>query len=68
MDTKCLGALDVNANINREQATAKEGALRCKVKVDRAGEKFSVQPVRQEKCNQWKLDIIDLVKEYLAYV
>ena len=56
-----LGALDVNWNAGREQAKTGQGTLRWGIKVDRAGKKFTVQPVKQEKCEQWKKDILDLV-------
>ena len=31
------------------------------LQVNRAGNEFSAQAMKQEKCNQWKLDILDLV-------
>lgn len=31
------------------------------LQVDRAGQTFAAQPVKQEKCDQWKLDISELV-------
>lgn len=31
------------------------------LQVDRAGQTFAAQPVKQEKCDQWKLDINELV-------
>ena len=56
-----LGALDVNCNAGRRQATTADGLLRWRIKVDRAGKEFTAQPVKQEKCDQWKRDIVELV-------
>ena len=53
--------MDVNCNVGREQATDSTGALRFRIKVDRMGKQFTAQPVKQEKCDQWKRDIVDLV-------
>ena len=64
----CLAAMDVNANVNRAQATDREGAVRWKIKVDRAGKKFSAQPRKQEKCDAWKRDIVDLVSKLITIV
>ena len=58
-----LAAIDVNCNVSREQAQDSSGALRWRVKVDRMGKGFTAQPVKQEKCDQWKRDIVDLVSE-----
>ena len=55
-----LAALDVNANASRGQATDTSGALRWRIKVDRFG-KFTAQAVKQEKCDQWKKDIMHLL-------
>ena len=57
-----LAALDVNCNVSREQAKDSTGALRFRIKVDRMGKGFTAQPVKQEKCDQWKRDIVDLVR------
>ena len=58
-----LAALDVNCNVSREKAQDSSGALRWRVRVDRMGKGFTAQPVKQEKCDQWKRDIVDLVSE-----
>ena len=58
----CLAAMDVNANTSRAQATDSAGATRWKIKVDRAGKKFTAQARKQEKCDVWKRDIVDLVR------
>ena len=63
-----LGALDVNYNVGREQAVTGEGKLRWRIKVDRAGKQFTTQPVKQEKCDQWKRDIVDLVSKFIYIV
>ena len=57
----CLAAMDVNANVGRAQATDSRGALRFKIKVDRAGKNFTAQPRKQAKCDAWKRDIVDMV-------
>ena len=59
----CLAAMDVNANVGCTQATDSRGALRFKIKVDRAGENFTAQPRKQEKCDAWKRDIVDMVRK-----
>ena len=58
----CLAAMDVNANTGRAQATDSAGVYRWKIKVDRAGKKFTAQGRKQEKCDAWKRDIVDLVR------
>ena len=58
----CLAAMDVNANVGRAQATDSRGALRFKIKVDRAGKNFTAQLRKQEKCDAWKKDIVDMVR------
>ena len=63
-----LGALDVNFNVGREHAVTGEGKLRWRIKVDRAGKQFTVQPVKQEKCDQWKRDIVDLVSNFQCLI
>ena len=53
--------MEVNANIGRKQATDSSGANRWRVKVDRSGTKFTAHAVKQEKCNIWKRDVVDMV-------
>ena len=61
-----LAALDVNANASRGQAIDTSGALRWRIKVDRFG-KFTAQAVKQEKCDQWKKDIVHLVSNAIIF-
>ena len=64
----CLAALDLNANVSHAQASDSSGALRWKIKVDRAGKTFTTQARKQEKCEAWKMDIVALVRTGSGYV
>ena len=67
MNSKCaLAAMEMNANVDREQATDSSGAQRWRVKVDRSGRKFTAQAVKQEKCNAYKRDLVDMVRYYIS--